>query len=243
MLYHGEPVQAYVGVSGFSYPAWRGKFYPEGLKSDAFLPYYSGRLGSVEINSSFYAQPGRAMVEGWAAKTAESFRFSFKAPRLITHITKLGDGSQEASNKLSATLDLLGPRRGPILFQLPPFARFNRDLLDGFLSKTSGIEPKVFEFRNKSWLTETTYDLLEEHGAGFCIADTEDMEPTFKVTGGIAYFRLRRDAYDEKSIDGWVSRIKEAASGADECYVYLRHDESGENALLAERLAKKLAAR
>lgn len=236
-------MKAYVGVSGFSYPAWKGKFYPEGLKSEDFLSYYSGRLGSVEINSSFYAAPGPAMVKGWAAKTSEAFRFSFKAPRLITHIKKLGDGSQEAATKLSGTLDLLGPRRGPILFQLPPFTKFSRDLLDGFLSKTSGIEPKVFEFRDRSWLTDATYDLLEEHGAGFCIAETEDLEPVFKVTGGIAYFRLRKESYDAKAIKKWGSKIREVASGADECYVYLRHDETGENAVLAQALSESLAGR
>jgi uncharacterized protein YecE (DUF72 family) len=237
----GPSVRAFVGVSGFSYPAWKGRFYPDELKSEDFLSYYSGKLGSVEINSSFYAAPGQAMVKGWAAKTNEGFRFSFKAPRLITHIMKLGEGSQEQANKLSATLGLLGRRRGPILFQLPPFTKFSRELLDGFLSRTSGIEPKVFEFRNRSWFTEATYDLLEEHGAGFCISETEDMEPTFKVTGGIAYFRLRKDSYDEKSVAKWGAKISEVSRGADECYVYLRHDETGENALLAQRLAQRLA--
>ncbi len=236
-------MKAFVGVSGFSYPAWKGVFYPEGLNSDEFLTYYAGRLGSVEINSSFYAAPGAAMVKGWTSKTTEGFRFSFKAPRQITHITKLGEGSAEAANKLSKTLDLLGPRRGPVLFQLPPFSRFNRDLLDGFLSKTSGIEPKVFEFRHASWLNDSTYDLLEEHGAGFCIADTEDMEPTFKVTGGLAYFRLRKDAYEAGAIEKWSAKILETASGADECYVYLRHDETGQNAVLAQGLAEKLQGR
>ena len=238
----GPSVKVFVGVSGFSYPTWKGEFYPDGLKTDDLLSYYSKRLGSVEINSSFYAAPSPAMVKGWAAKTDESFTLSFKAPRLITHIMKLGQGSQEAANKLSGTLDALGPRRGPILFQLPPFSKFDRDLLDGFLSKTSGIEPKVFEFRNRSWLTESTYGLLEDHGAGFCIAETEELEPTFKVTGGIAYFRLRKDAYDVKRMEEWGHRIRHVASGADECYVYLRHDETGKNAVLAEALAKSLHA-
>lgn len=230
----------FVGVSGFSYPSWKGAFYPDRLKREGFLSFYAGKLGSVEINSSFYAAPGQAMVKGWAAETSESFRFSFKAPRLITHIMKLGEGSYELANKLSSTLDLLGPRRGPILFQLPPFTRFDRDLLDGFLSKTSGVEPKVFEFRDSSWLADATYDLLEDHGAGFCVAETEVTEPTFKVTGGLAYFRLRKDSYDRRSMEEWAPRIREAAAGSEECYVYLRHDETGANAVFAQTLAKLL---
>jgi len=233
-------MKVFVGVSGFSYTSWVGRFYPEGLKNDEFLGYYSKRLGSVEINSSFYAAPSAAMVRGWAAKTTEEFRFAFKAPRLITHILKLGKGASEASAKLSGTIGNLGPRLGPILFQLPPFSKLNEELLQSFLTETGGLGPKVFEFRHPSWFTESIYRLLDEHQVGLCIADTEDLEPTFKVTGGLAYFRLRKDSYDGTAIDAWSGRIRKSSDGAKECYVYLRHDETGENALLAQRLSKSL---
>jgi uncharacterized protein YecE (DUF72 family) len=233
-------VKVFTGVSGFSYSSWVGKFYPEGLKSEEFLGYYSKHLGSVEINSSFYAAPSPAMVKSWAAKAGPEFRFAFKAPRLITHTLKLGKGAPEASEKLASTLSNLGPRLGPILFQLPPFARADEGLLSEFLAATRGVGPKAFEFRHVSWLTDSTYRLLEEHGAGFCIADTEDLEPAFKVTGEFAYFRLRKDTYDEKAIDGWSEKIRKSSDGAAECYVYLRHDETGENAILAQRLGKSL---
>jgi uncharacterized protein YecE (DUF72 family) len=233
-------MKAFVGVSGFSYDSWKGKFYPKDAKREEFLAHYSRRLGSVEINSSFYAPPSPAMVKGWASKTEEEFRFSLKAPRLITHILKLGKGAPEAAEKLSKTLDLLESRRGPILFQLPPFSKFDLDLLAEFLRKTSEISPRVFEFRHESWFNKQTYSLLEDQGAGFCIAETEDLEPTFQVTGGFAYFRLRKESYDDKAIDRWVGMIRKVSDSADECYVYLRHDETGENAIFAEGLSKKL---
>ena len=234
-------MKVFVGVSGFSYSSWVGRFYPKGLKSDEFLGYYSKHLGSVEINSSFYAAPSAAMVRSWATKTAEEFRFAFKAPRLITHILKLGKGASEASAKLSATIENLGPRLGPVLFQLPPFSKLNQELLQSFLSETGDIgHQKVFEFRHPSWFTESIYRLLDEHQTGFCIADTKDLEPTFKVTGGLAYFRLRKDSYDGKAIDRWSEKIRRLSAGAKECYAYLRHDETGENALLAQRLSKSL---
>lgn len=233
-------MKAYVGVSGFSYAAWKGRFYPDDTKNEDFLSYYSSRLGSVEINSSFYAQPGAAVVKSWAAKTNEGFRFSFKAPRLITHILKLGKGASDAAGKLSKTLELLGTRRGPVLFQLPPFSKVDHDLLEKFLAETSDIKPRVFEFRHQSWLQEPTYRLLEAHGAGFCIADTEDMEPALRVTGGLAYFRLRKDSYDAKAIDEWARKILRTSDGSEACYVYLRHDETGENAMLAQKLSGEL---
>src|SRR5689334_19875977 len=100
--------KAMVGVSGFSYAGWKGSFYPEALKSEEFLSFYSERLNSVEINSSFYASPSSAMVKSWASKTRDNFSFSFKAPRQNTHILKLGKGSAEATEKLAMTLSLLG---------------------------------------------------------------------------------------------------------------------------------------
>ncbi len=230
----------YVGLSGFSYPRWKGEFYPKEMKSEEFLTYYSQHLNSVEINSSFYASPNAAIVKTWAAKTNERFRFAFKASRQITHILKLGNGSSEVADKLSKTLDLLGPRRGPVLFQLPPYSKQDNKLLDEFLSKTSGIKNRVFEFRHESWLQGPTYQLLEKHEAGFCIAETEDMGPAFQVTGGLAYFRLRKGSYDTNAIDQWAEKIREMTKGLQECYAYLRHDETGENAILAQRLSEKL---
>jgi len=230
----------HVGVSGFSYPSWKGKFYPNNLKSEEFLVHYSQQLNSVEINSSFYARPSASMVKNWSEKTNEEFRFAFKAPKQITHIFKLGKGSSDEADRLSKTLDALGPRRGPVLFQLPPYSKQDLELLDEFLSKTSGIKNRVFEFRHESWLQDSTYRLLEKHGAGFCIAETEDMGPVFRVTGGFAYFRLRKESYDAKTIDQWAEKIREMVKGLRESYAYLRHDESGENAVLAQRLSEKL---
>jgi len=86
----------YVGVSGFSYPGWKGNFYPKDLKSEDFLGYYSQKLNSVEINSSFYAPPRAMMVKSWLGKTRDDFRFSVKSPRQITHILKLGEGSADS---------------------------------------------------------------------------------------------------------------------------------------------------
>ncbi len=233
-------MKAHVGVSGFSYASWRGRFYPEDSKSEEFLSLYSRRLGSVEVNSSFYAPPGAAVVKSWSAKTSEEFVFSFKAPKLITHILKLGKGSSEAAGKFSKTLDHLGPRRGPILFQLPPFSKADLGLLEEFLAGTSDIKDRVFEFRHSSWLNNSTYALLDKNGAGFCVAETEDLDPVLRVTGGIPYFRLRLDSYDGKAIAGWAEKIKRTAEGSKNCYVYLRHDETGENAIHAEKLFSRL---
>src|SRR5271170_1568611 len=156
----------HVGVSGFSYPSWKGEFYPKDLSSEEFLVYYSKHLSTVEINSSFYAEPTAAMIMSWAERTKPGFRFSFKAPKMITHTLKIGKGSPEAAERLSKKLDSLGPRRGALLFQLPPFMKQDLKVLDDFLSQTDGMEGRVFEFRHDSWLVDSTYQLLEKHGVG-----------------------------------------------------------------------------
>ncbi len=230
-----------VGVSGFSYSGWKGNFYPETLKSEEFLSYYSQRLNSVEINSSFYAPPSSAMVKSWASKTGDNFSFSFKAPRQITHIVKLGKGSVEATERLGMTLSLLGDKTGPVLFQLPPYSKQDLKLLEDFLANTSKIKQRVFEFRHESWLNDPTYATLEKHDADFCIAETEDMKPVFKVTGKTPYFRLRRESYDTKMIDDWTRKIKETGRGSESVYVYLRHDENGDNASKALKILEALA--
>ena len=230
-----------MGVSGFSYPAWRGTFYPKGARSEDLLVEYAKKLECVEINSSFYGAPREDTIRNWADRTGNAFRFAFKAPRQVTHIAKIGPGSGEAANRFSMSLDLLGSKKGPILFQLPPFLRRDTKLLEGFLDSTASIGSRIFEFRNDSWFEESVFELLRDHGAGFCIAETEDLEPKFMVTSGIAYFRLRKDAYDAKTIDSWAKRIADTAKGAKQTYVFLRHDETGGNAVLAQRLVQKLA--
>ncbi len=231
----------FVGVSGFSYASWKGKFYPKDLKSEDFLSFYAGKLNSVEINSSFYAPPSTTMVKSWAGRTGEDFRFAIKSPRLITHTLKLGNGASDAADRLAKTLDLLSGKLGPVLFQLPPFFRQDLKTLESFLTQTVGVKKKVFEFRHESWLNDPTYELLEKHGAGFCIAETEDMKPVIKVTGGLPYFRLRKDDYSAKEVAVWTEKIQEIIKGSDEAYVYLRHDETGENASYAMGLQKKIS--
>jgi len=113
--------------------------------------------------------------------------------------------------------------------------------LESFLTQTAGVKKKVFEFRHDSWLNESTYQLLEKHDVGFCIAETEDMKPVLNVTGGLPYFRLRKDVYTASDVERWTEKIREIVKGSKEAYVYLRHDETGENALYALGMREKLS--
>src|SRR5688500_14567022 len=112
-------MRSQVGTSGFSYPEWKGTFYPKGTKAGDMLALYAARLSTVQINNTVYRLPRPELLEGWRARTPDGFTFAVKATRRITHFKKLRDTAQ-LLEFLFANLVVLGPRLGPILFQLPP---------------------------------------------------------------------------------------------------------------------------
>src|SRR5207237_3970555 len=158
-----------------------------------------------------------------------------------THTLKIGKGASEAADRLGQTLDLLGGKLGLVLFQLPPFFRQDLKTLESVITQTGSVKKKVFEFRHESWLNDSTYQLLEKHDAGFCIAETEDMKPVLQVTGGLPYFRLRKDVYTASDVGKWTEKIRDIIKGSEQAYVYLRHDETGENASYAVGLQEKIS--
>ncbi|TMB05560.1 MAG: DUF72 domain-containing protein, partial [Deltaproteobacteria bacterium] len=144
-----------VGTSGFSYPAWRGTFYPEDLSAREMLGFYARQLGTVEINYTFQRFPTPALLAGWARQTPAGFRFALKAPQRITHQLRLRDAGELVQRfcQLAATLS---QKLGPLLFQLPPYLRFDADRLAAFLDQLpQGVSP-AFEFRDASWFRDET---------------------------------------------------------------------------------------
>src|SRR5689334_16756455 len=109
------------GASGYSFKEWKGSFYPKDVKPEGMLGFYSERLPTVEINNTFYQLPKAGVLENWAKLTPPSFRFAIKASRRITHMARLNvETAADPLAYLYKTLGVLGPKRGPVLFQLPP---------------------------------------------------------------------------------------------------------------------------
>jgi len=136
----------WVGTSGFSYPKWRGYFYPEDLPAADMLAHYAGRLPSVELNNTFYRMPKRDVLEGWASRVPAGFRFAIKASRRITHIKRLKEPVGEVEF-LYRNLGVLGDRLGIVLFQLPPTLRKDVPRLLGFLDLLPSGGRAAVEFR------------------------------------------------------------------------------------------------
>lgn len=222
----------HVGTSGYSYAAWKGRFYPPRLPAGEMLLYYAERFDTVEINSSFYRFPSTEMLEGWAAQVPDAFGFAFKAPRRITHDYRLGKPAD--ARAFVERLSRLGPRFAAALFQLPP--GFHRDLvrLEAVLAGLPPAARVAFEFRHASWHDESVYALLRAHNAALCIADVDEAEtPPVVSTADWGYLRLRRADYTEAALADWSRRV--CGQSWREVYVYFKHEDEARGPELARR--------
>ena len=160
---HEEYEQA---VSDAMAEEWKGSFYPEKIQPEAMLAWYAERLPSVEINNTFYQMPKVEVLERWAQATPEAFRFSIKAPKRITHDARLAaDAAADSVAYLYKNLAALGAKRGPVLFQLPPFLKKDTARLQDFLQLLPEGHRAAFEFRHDSWFDDDVYALLKTAGA------------------------------------------------------------------------------
>jgi len=210
---------AWVGISGWNYPPWRGTFYPPGLPHHAELRYAASRLNSIEINSSFYRLQRPTSYHHWVAETPDDFCFAVKGGRFITHLKRLTDAEQTVPNFLASGVLALGAKLGPMLWQLPPSFRFDAERIGKFLDglpRSTGEAAYLarrhdqrlagrawtgtcqdrplrhaMEVRHDSFKATAFLDLLAEHQVAAVIADTAGKWPQFDtVTADFVYLRL-----------------------------------------------------
>jgi len=236
-----EMVRYWAGVSGFSYSTWQGVFYPKGTKAPEMLSTYSSKLNSVEVNSSFYHTPTESTTAKWAKQTGEKFLFSFKANRRITHIKKLRDTKADFV-AFADSLKPLGGKLGCVVVQLPPYIRSDLDTLESFLNIKPESLNVAMEFRHESWFGDDLNRLLSKYNAALCVADTEDMKPIFSNEANFVYARLRRDRYSKNELNSWAERLSDFSKDSKDCFVYFKHDETGEAANMAQGFASMLDA-
>jgi uncharacterized protein YecE (DUF72 family) len=220
-------MQLLAGTSGFSYKEWRGSFYEERLPEASMLEAYSQKLPTVEINNTFYRMPQPSLFENWRKKVPEGFTFALKAPRRITHISKLKNVAEPVKYLVEAAR-LLGGTLGPTLFQLPPTFRKDTALLNELCS----IWPKelnaALEFRHTSWFADDVYSILEAAGVALCGSEVDDDEgpsSPFVRTAPFTYVRLRRLEYTSASLGAALEKI--AGLKVEKAFVYFKHEVKG----------------
>jgi uncharacterized protein YecE (DUF72 family) len=212
------------GASGYSFKEWKGNFYPADVKPDGMLAYYSERLPTVEINNTFYQMPKVTVLENWAKSTPAQFRFAIKASRRITHQARIkADQAADSVAFLYKNLGALGDKRGPVLFQLPPFQKKDLARLDEFLKLLPEGHTAAFEFRNDSWFADDVYDALKGAGAALCLSERQDNAPPPLVeTAPWGYVRLRLENYSDADLKQWAERLGATRWG--QIYVYFMHE-------------------
>jgi uncharacterized protein YecE (DUF72 family) len=231
----------YTGTSGFAYPTWKPRFYPEKLPEKKFLEHYASRLNCVEINYTFRRLPAATTLENWVKSTPTGFCFACKANQRITHILRL----KNVEAALELFLRMIDPLRsarrlGPILFQLPPTVKHDMALLNDFLALLPPDLRFSMEFRHTSWLQDDVYNALRQHNVSLCVAESDKLEIPEVITADFVYYRLRKPEYSEEERKSIASRAKELLSQGKDLYLFFKHEETPEGALYAEELAAAL---
>src|SRR5882762_7140304 len=168
----------YLGTSSFTATGWKGSFYPKGLQSADYLAFYAEHFNTVEVDSTFYGCPSASTVNNWAARTPEDFIFAVKIPQVVTHEKALVDCDSEFEEFVK-TMDILGPKLGPMVFQFPSFDRWKFPKQDSFLAvlvpflkKCPADHKFAIEIRNKTWLDAKFAGVLREHNVALALTDT-----------------------------------------------------------------------
>lgn len=228
---HPSP-QIFIGTSGWSYNHWKENFYPKNLKPTGWLHYYANVFSTVEINTTFYHSPLISTVENWFAQVPEDFTFSIKANRYITHQKKLHDCA-ESLEIFYKNIKQLKFKIGPILFQLPPSFKINKERLIEFIGHLNKKYKYTFEFRHESWFTQEIYELLSKNEIALCITDLNGKLSPEEMTSHFTYIRLHgpqksyKGSYGLSKLKLWKKKIEKWSSQKISVYCYFDNDEKG----------------
>jgi len=243
----------FLGTQGFAFDDWVGPFYPPGTPKERFLEAYAQNFATVEIDSTFYAQPRRSVVEGWRRRTPDGFVFAAKFPRLITHDKKLVDARAEAEAFVE-TMRLLGEKLGVLTLQFAyDFTPDNLPRLEDFVgSLPDGVRYAV-EVRNRKWLTAELGEALSGCGAALVLQDLYYMPKMTWVTAGFTVIRWlgRRSDISEfdriqidrtRELTGWAERVRGLLDDGVDVYGYFNNHFAGHSPASLRQFEAILAA-
>ncbi|GAA5121686.1 DUF72 domain-containing protein [Luteolibacter yonseiensis] len=232
-------MKPYIATSGFQYPEWKGKFYPEKMAPAKMLAFYAAEFRSTEVNYTFRSMPSAKTIGRWRDETPEDFRFSLKAPQRVTHFAKLR-GCGDTVNEFHDAVKGLGGKLGPVLFQLPETFKADAVLLGEFVRALPKGLRAAFEFRHESWFTDGVFDTLAEANAALCIAESEDLATPRIATADFGYLRPRRLDYREGDIRDQARFIREQDGKWSDAFVYYKHEETAAGPGFAKALKQSL---
>jgi uncharacterized protein YecE (DUF72 family) len=229
----------YVGTSGYSYPTWKGSFYPKDLPIKQMLRYYGEHFRTVEINYTFRRMPTASVLKTWISQVPANFKYVLKAPQQITHIKRLKEAGELVSS-LFEVVGMLKERLGPVLFQLPPTLKKDVPRLRQFLAQLPSQRRTALEFRDPSWFDEEVFGILRDHQGALCIAEAEDdLQVPFLAMTDWGYLRLRLPDYSDKDLKMWIKRMR--GQNWRDAFVFFRHEDEGKGPQMAKRFLQLAA--
>lgn len=207
------------GIGGWTFAPWRGSFYPKGLKHTEELSYASSRLTAIEINGTFYRTQTPESFARWRAETPDGFVFTVKGHRAIVNRKVLAEAGEAVQSFLQSGVTELGDKLGPLLWQLPPYKKFDARDLGAFLAllprKAAGLTLRhVVEVRHSSFLVPEFIALLRKHNVAVVFADSDDYPAIADAASDFVYARLQRSrqkvetGYPSAELDKWAARAK-----------------------------------
>ena len=250
-----------IGTSGYSFPDWVGPFYPSGMRSTEFLPFYAHHFPTVEVNSTYYGIPDPRVVHQMERKTPAGFRFMVKLNRAMTH-----EGSRDPAlyRQFLAAIEPL-KRAGKYDGALAQFPFGFRRTAENrrhvaALRELLPEDPLFVEFRNNSWLTPELEPSLRERRIGFCAVDEPAlpgmMPPVTLLTTEDAYVRFhgrnaegwygqgRETRYDysyrPEELGEWLDKVAALASQARRTYLFFNNCHAGQAARSAKLMEELL---
>ena len=212
------------GIGGWTFPPWRGVFYPEGLRQADELAYAASKLGAIEINGTYYSLQKPASWAAWAAATPEDFMFTVKGSRFCTNRKVLSDAGEAIARFMGQGLTELGPKLGPILWQFMATKKYDPVDFAGFLKllprELGGRTLRhCVEVRNATFATEEFVDLARSHGVAICASESPDYPLIADVAADFVYARLMKGrdeietGYEAPELDAWAARFGHYAAG------------------------------
>jgi uncharacterized protein YecE (DUF72 family) len=221
-----------VGIGGWTYPPWRGVFYPPGLPQSREQAYAMEHLGAIEINATFYGRQSPKSWEAWGKAAPGAFQFAVKGSRYCVTRPKLGDAAEGVARFLDQGLVALGPKLGPILWMLSARRKFDRDDIAAFLAllprELDGIKLRhAIEPRHESFRDPAFIDLARENGVAIVYGDDDEFPCIDADTADFRYARLQRmreevvTGYDDAALDGFAKRAKDWAKSGRDAYIFM----------------------
>lgn len=220
----------FTGCSSYYNRQWQGIFYPEGMPTKEWFAYYCTQFNTYELNASFYNFPTPKSLQTWYRKSPAEFKYSIKAPKIITHTKKLVDCQVELAEFYKACEAGLKDKLACVLFQLPPSFHYTPERLDLILASVNPDFSNAIEFRNASWWTESVYQAFRQHKLIFSSVNYPKLPTEIIATTQTAYVRMHGNPrlfyseYSKEELDAVMGQL--AAHKFKQVFVYFNNTAS-----------------